>query len=377
VYRVIDDQADRIVYLETMDQLVEVEGQTFPNRFGFVPCMTNSSLPNPDGDGFISPLNDVMDLADQYLLKTSMRITHDFRHAYPKYWEYGDTCIKCKGTGKVSGSTCPECRGTGTKIMLSVADNKVLEYPNKETPALKGDPGGYIEPSKTFHDIITFNLAELEERMYQTLWGSKSGTKLKPGLGLSAAPNGIVTATEVMDNRQPEIEFLNTLSDAAERRDKFIVDSMVSIAVYRNAAYINNGGCSKNYGRRFLIEEPDALLKRYEEARRSGASAVILYGLYEQYLEAKYQSDGVSLNLHKKLMRIEPWMHYTMQEMSAARFSDEEIRKKVLWGEWLAKQRHNSLILASENSLEKSFLEYVTERSSVIEKKEEPQPNEA
>jgi hypothetical protein len=370
VYRVVDDMFDRIVILDN-ESITEVDGQTFPNYFGYVPAVINSPFINPDGLGFISPFYWVFDLADQYLLKISIRITHELRHGFPKYYEYADDCIECKGTGKLSGKIHSECKGTGKKILMHVSDVKLLEYPTKDNPALKDAPGGYIEPSEIFWNIVSTGLAELEERINQTMWGAKSGTKLKPGLGLSAAPNGIVTATEVMDNRQPEIDSLNMFCDAAEIRDKFIVDSLVTIMMYK-PDYIKSGGCSKNYGRRFLIEDADKLLERYTEARAKGVSPGILYGLYEQYLEAKHQSDGVSLSLHKKLMKIEPFMHYTLSEMKLAGFSENHITAKIYYGEWLAQVNNNKLVLSSIGSLKKDFAQFVEDMGKVVETVIEP-----
>lgn len=359
VFRVVDDLFDRIIIYKDAKEIEIVDNQTFINYFGFVPGMINSPFINPDGEGFVSAFYPVFDLANQYLLKISIRLTHELRHGFPKYWEYADECIKCKGNGKVLGITCTECNGTGKKLMTYVSDMKAIEYPTKDTPQLKGNPGGYIEPSKIFWEIVTAGLAELEERITQTMWGSKTSSKMKPGMGLSAGPNGIVTATEVMDNRQPEIECLNAFSDAAEKRDKFITDCAITVKL-RKRQYVSMGGCSKNYGRRFLIEEPDALLSRYMEARKNGVSPSILYGLYEQYLESKYQSDGVSLSLHKKLLKIEPFFHYTLDEVKRNGMPPEDIRAKMYYGEWFSSIENNKLIMMSVEELKESFATFVS-----------------
>lgn len=367
VYRVVDDMFDKIVILKDMNSVVEVPGQTFPNYFNYVPAVINSYIPNPDGGGFVTPLYWVLDLADQYLLKISIRITHEFLHGFPKYFEYADDCIECLGAGKIKGKNCSHCKGTGKKIMTAVSDVKLLAWPTEKGGGLiKGAPGGYIEPSKIFWEIASTGLLELEERINQTQWGSRTSTKLKPGVGLSAGPNGIVTATEVIDNKQPEIDALNEISDAAEKRDKFIVDSVVTIKM-KKKGYGVNGGCSKTYGRRFLMEEPDALLLRYTDAREKGVSPLILFGLYEQYIEARYQSDGVSLSLHKKLMKVEPFMHYTLKELKENGATPEDIRRKTFYGEWLAQVSNNNLILASIKQLQEQFDAFVSTKPLPVE----------
>jgi hypothetical protein len=374
VYRVVDDMFDKIVVVKDTTTIFEIPGQTFLNYFGYVPAMTNSYVPNPDGDGFVTPFYWVLDLADQYLLKISIRITHEFLHGFPKYFEYADDCLECLGSGKIRGKNCTHCKGTGKKIMTAVSDVKLLEWPTEKGGGLiKGAPGGYIEPSKIFWEIASNGLLELEERINKTLWGSHTSTKLKPGVGLSAGPNGIVTATEVIDNKQPEIDALNEISDAAEKRDKFIVDSVVTIKMNKRG-YSAGGGCSKTYGRRFLMEEPDALLLRYTDARKQGVSPMILFGLYEQYIEARYQSDGVSLSLHKKMMKVEPFMHYTLAELKLNGATPEDIRRKIFYGEWLAQISNNNLILASISQLQAQFEAFVSTKPLPVEEEKEVKP---
>lgn len=359
LFRVVDDVADNLVRLVN-DKVEVIEEHSFPNYFLQVPAIINGFIPSPDGMGFVSLFDPVFPLADSHLVQMSVKITHMFMHGFPKYWEYADDCIECQGSGKLNGKPHAECKGTGKKIMTKVSDIKLLEYPDKETPTVTPNVAGYVEPSKTYWDMSRFELAELEQKMTQTIWGSKSTTKLQKGMGLSAAPNGTVTATEVMDNRQPEVESLHPISNAAERRHKFIMDMLIQLSIKSN--YVESGGCSCNYGRRFLIEEPDALLNRYIEARNNGISPTVLSGMYEQYLESRYQSDNISLSLHKKLMKVEPFLHYTLSELKAAGATPEDIRKKQNYSEWLNTQSPDFLITASVQQLNSSFEKFFSSK---------------
>lgn len=364
IFRVVDDVADNLVRLK--DKQIEVlEQHSFPNYFLQVPAIMNGFIPCPDGMGFVSLFDPVFPLADSHLVQMSVKITHMFLHGFPKYWEFADDCIECQGSGKVNGKTHSECKGTGKKIMTRVSDVKLLEYPDKETPSPAPNVAGYVEPSKIFWDISRYELAELEQKMTQTVWGSKSTTKLQKGMGLSAAPNGTVTATEVMDNRQPEVESLHPISNAAEKRHKFIMDMLIQVKI--NPSYVQSGGCSCNYGRRFLIEEPDALLNRYVEARKNGISPTVLSGMYEQYLESRYQSDNISLSLHKKLMKVEPFLHYTLPELKQAGATPEDIRKKQYYSEWLNTQNADFLIISSTSALLSSFERFCSSKPLPVE----------
>lgn len=352
VWRVVDDRADRIIKFDGQD-IVEVPSQTYTNWFYDVPARVIGFVANPDGDGYVSFYDPAFDLADQYLLKQSIKLTSDFMHAFPKYWEFGDDCVDCGGTGLIKGKKHAECKGTGKKLMTRPSDIKILSYPDKETPNIAPQVAGYVEPSKTFWEIATADLGILEQKITTTIWGSKNTQKLEPGKGLKGAPNGQVTATEIMDNRAPECDALHLIANAAEGMDKFIMDHLI-MKNLQQTSYIRKGGCSKNYGRRWLIEEPDALLDRYSAAREKGLSPGILYGMYEQYLEAKYQGDGVSLNLHKKLVKVEPFMHLTLEEVKALG-DPEEVRRKQWYGEWLASMDGDRLIMSSVKELQTLF----------------------
>ncbi len=375
VFRVVDDAFDRyVIWNGKTDEgsaLTNVEGETYVNYFRDVPAIVNGFLINPDGEGFLSLYDKVFDLAENHMVQMSIKITHNFQHGFPKYYEMADDCIECHGTGKINGKKHEICGGSGKRLMTRPSDVKLMEYPTKDTPGIRGAPGGYIEPSKVYWEIVSNELAELEQKVNQTIWGSKVTSKLKKGMGLSSAPNGTSTATEVMDNRQPEIERLHAICDAAQARDKFILDHIIQIE-FKQPNYVQKGGCSKTYGRRFLIEEPDALLERYTNGRKEGLSPVILYGMYEQYIESKYQSDNVSLSMHKKLMKVEPFMHNTLSELKLNGATPEEIRRKQYYGEWLVSVNGDWLIVCSVEEAITAFDKYVTAKPlPVVEKEKE------
>lgn len=368
-YRVVDDVEDRIVIFNSQRKTVEtVMEHSYLNRFGYVPAIINGYIPNPDGVGYVSIYNNVFSLAENFLVQQGIKMTAMFRHGFPKYYEFGDDCMKCNASGKVNGRKCPDCKGTKKKLMLFPSDIKIMDYPTKDAPGVD-IPGGYIEPSKAFHDIVTIEVNSLEEKVYRTVWGSRIQTKLNPGMGISGAPNGTQTATEVIDNKQPEIDCLHAISDAAEATDKFIMDSKITVELGQ-PKYREKGGCSRNYGRRFLIEEPDVLIQRFIEARDKGLSPAILFGMYELYLEAKYQTDGVSLSLHKKLMKIEPYFCYTLSEMKNMGFTPEQIRMKANYGEWLVQADNDWLIAATRKQCKDSFNDFLSKQPLPVEEKD-------
>jgi hypothetical protein len=95
-----------ITWLKRDDKTVIILNNfTLPNYFMQVPALINSDLPDPNTDGLmISVFDQILELAESFLLKGSIKVTHDFLHAFPKYWQYASDCNDCRGTGYQNGA---------------------------------------------------------------------------------------------------------------------------------------------------------------------------------------------------------------------------------------------------------------------------------
>ncbi len=330
-FRVLDDSTDRIVRWDEKETAFEVPSLTLPNYFGYVPAMRISDIINPAKDGYVLGLFDeAVELADQVLLKGSIKAVHDFLHGFPKYSEFADECPTCAGSRFHEGEKCKTCSGTGKKIMVRPSDTKLLNWPeNGEPVILPNQVGGYISPDKTFHEIAKADIADLENLMHFTVWGS--GGKIKTS-GMELSQEGPKTATEVVDGLKPEAARLEQISEMAEKRHKFILDAVVRL----NLSLPNYQGASVNYGRRYLLESADALWLRYADARAKGAPQNILDSLLNEYLDANYQSDPIGLAVAKKLMYVEPFVHYTPAQVKGLSPAESDYKAKLYFGEWLA-----------------------------------------
>lgn len=330
IYRVVDDAFDYYVKHDGKDVLI-LKDHTLPNYFMQVPGMLNSDIANPNMDGnMLSFFDEVLELANHYLLKGSIKVTHDFMHGFAKYWEYADDCSACNGAGVRDADPCKDCRGTGKRIMTKVSDVKLLAHPQtKEDQLIAPNVGGYIEPSKTYWEIATADLEMLEELMSYTLWGSNAISKTQ---GMRTEKNGNQkTATEVMSDIKPQSDRLHQVTESAEKRHKFILDSMIRIQLNQNYT-----GSSVNYGKRYMLEGPDVLWEKYSKARAAGAAASVLDDLLLEYYEAKYDSDPVKLAIQIKLMKVEPFVHHTTAEIKALMPAEEDYKSKLYFSEWLS-----------------------------------------
>lgn len=356
-YRVVDDAFDYYVIREN-ENVMSVDRHTLLNYFGQVPGIVNSDLPDPSDETlFVSFYDDVLELAEQFLLKGSVKVTHDFLHGFPKYSEFGSNCSTCRGTGVANGATCGDCQGSGKSWMTSVSKVKILTMPTSKEDAiiLPNQIGAYISPDKTFYEIATDDLQLLEHLMTYTLWGTQSDIKTS---GMSMQQETRKTATEVVGDIKPEADRLFVISEMAEKRDKFIRDMTIRVQVQRSYT-----GSSVNYGRRYLLESPDVLLKRYTDAKKEGAPINVLDTLLNEFYDANFQTDPVALEVSKKLMYVEPLVHYGAADLIDMMIADQDYKAKLFFSEWLSQVQDSSLILDDIPTLRKSLYDYTSEKT--------------
>lgn len=358
-YRVVDDAFDYIIRWDSgTSTALPVDSLTLPNYFAMVPAMLNSDIANPAKEGYLRSLYDeVVELAKQFLLKGSIRSVHDFLHGFPKYSEFASDCHECEGTGYQGGKKCETCGGSGKKSVSSVAEAKLLPFPESGQPVvLPRDAGGYISPDKIYYDISTADLADLETAMHHTVWGVKSAITTS---GMAASGDGVKTATEVVDDMKPQADRLAVVSEMAEKRHKFILDAVIRV----NLSLPSYKGASVNYGRRYLLEAPDAIWAKYKDARTSGAPQNVLDTLLNEYYDANYQSDPIGLSVAKKLMYVEPFVHYTAQQLQGLGASDEDYKAKLYYGEWLSQVSEAMLIGMDIEELKSNLYSFTQAKS--------------
>lgn len=352
-YRLIDDAFDYIIERHG-DQITIINQHTLVNLFGYVPGFINSDIVDPEvKDSFNSVYTDVVELADEFLMKGSIKVTSDFRHGFPKYAEFADDCPVCKGTGVLLADECPECKGSGKNPQVYVSQNKILKWPEEGAPViLPKDTGGYVEPSKNYHEIAISDMTMLENYMSLTMWGTTSRVQ-QSGVQQNGGSAGDRTATQEMNEIKPQSDRLYHISKAAEKRDKFIRDAIISIQVM--AAY---GGCSSNYGRRYMLEGPDVLWLRYSDARAKGVAISALDNLLMQYYEAEFVSDPMKLEVMIKLMKVEPFVHYKTSEVLNFKIGDADYKAKLYFGEWLSEQTEAYILAMDTKMLRESLYQY-------------------
>jgi len=321
-WRVVDDAKDYTVK-QVGEHFEVVEDKTFEHPFGTVPGIINSDIYDITTKQYLSPINKVVPIAKEYARDQSIKTIYKFQNGFPINWRYVSQCRHCTGTGKEGTKACVECDGHGYYKRKDVTDMVTLPVPDKDGMKIAPDIAGFISPDLDTWTKYTDELIFLENKISDTHWGTH----------VEKANNE--TATGRWIDVQPVINKLNQYSDAAQYVEWKITEFL--------ANYID---ASKNksepislivYGRRFIIESPDTILKLYEEEKKNGASSVILDRIFEEYLTSKYKNDPEWLRFELIKSKVEPYLHLSVKEVNEI-FGNKEAQKKVYFQKWWGKQ---------------------------------------
>lgn len=348
VYRVVDEVSDKIVEL-TSTGVLEVEGETYPNYFLEVPARIISDIYDPVKGFYISCIDDVIEKADQYLTQGSVKNIFKNYFGFPQYWTYQSACPECKGTKVLSGSDCTHCKGTGLKQRTDPSETTYLPVPqSKDQPLLAPNVGGFITPDIDGWDKMDAELKLLEDGIFQTLWGTQQVVDAKNN-----------TATGKFIDVQPVNERLTYYSEAAEQMETFVIN-MVGSFIFQT----KYDKASISYGKRYMIETPDELWTKYENARKNGAPLSSLDDLYYDYLQARYSSNNLELEKYLKLARVEPYKHYLLADLGRA--PSEIANKKLFYADWIQTKTDAEIIITPVETLREDFEEYCEERMEKV-----------
>ena len=338
-YRIVDDAKDYLVHVIDKNFTV-VEDETFVNPWGFVPAITNSNLLDSTLSYYISPVDAVMDLADNYLTNTSVKNIYGFLHGYPIFWAYVEPCRACDGTGLYEGNTCTTCSGEKHTFTKDVSDIIKLKPPKTtDEPILAPDVAGYVEPSSSTAPEMRTDLDWLWGLMHFTMWGTARQDK---------ATNE--TATAAFIDVQPVNDRLNKFADAFEQTEKLMIDIIGKFYIRENYE-----GASINYGRRFLVEPPDVIWKKYETARESGSPKISLDYLLIQFYQSEFKDDKKNMVIAQKGIKIEPFIHKTDEQIQSLPVQVNDKTAKFYFNEWWRTLKPQDIIIKDAEALNKEF----------------------
>lgn len=355
IYRVVDDSKDYAISfessLENKEQFriiknEEINGKiykTINNPFKFVPAITIGDIEDINKQIKITPIHESVELAMEYIVNDSIHAIHKFLHGFPLYWEYERQCEICNGTGKIDGKPCHTCKGLGIKLRKDVSDKTTIPWPDEGEPKIAPDIAGVIEPAITTWQEYRTELDWLKIGLEFACWGTQKKEDTRNE-----------TATARYLDVQPVYDKLNEYSDSLETIYKFIINTIGGY-LYKN----EYKGCSVNMGRRFNIESPEEILTRYNKSRIDGTPEIILNYMIEQYVQSEFSRDNIELTKQMKLLEIEPWKHYNITDVINFNLSNDELKKKIFFGEWVTTLTDEQILTSDKDKLIDLFNTYL------------------
>lgn len=314
--------SDQITHYLKKGGLVSIEDQ-YSNPMGFVPAVVVSNIIGTSEGIRLSPIDSQIELLDAFVRKNSVKEIFEFLHGYPKYWQYGEVCTECNGQGSIPNDTaepgtfmkCPKCNGSGQPgSKTDVSDVTLLRIPSDDQVKLANSPMGFEVPPVDSWQEMRVEL----DWMFQWVFRSHWGTSVQKGTN--------ETATGRFIDIQPVNNRLTKYSDAAEGIENALYKFLVRL-LFPNTI----SKARRQFGRRYIIESPDAALTRYKDAKSSGLPTTLLDYLLEQYYSSEFAADETSFNRKVKLSKVEPFIHFTVTEVTAMPIPEELKQQKSIF----------------------------------------------
>lgn len=349
--RIVDDLNDR-KYIKRGDEYTLLENSTFQHPFQEVPGLINSPRVKLGKELRLSPLDDVVEEMEEYARDQSVLSLYKYTKLFPIFWRYKMLCPDCEGSGKIDGNICTTCDGEGYLGKRDVTDEVSLPIPESANePQLAPDIAGFISPDLETAEYYRGELNNSEIRMYETLWGSHK-TKIEGNTNNK-------TAFEVWMDSQPVMNTLEGHSKIASFMEETLSEWVARWEFPgrdkdEKVAHIS-------YGTNFIIDPPDAILERYNSNREKGAPVVILDRMLREYITSKYKSNPGALRFELLKKRLEPYIHYTVQEVRET-FGKLEAQKKILFTDWWETIQQKDVEKFKILTLERKRDEYIEER---------------
>lgn len=313
IWRYVDNEID-ITINEQNGIYTQVAEKSFQHNFKTVPAVIISNVQVIGCEKRVSPVEQVSELAKDYARDKSVLTIYKFLNGFPIHWRYTQQCRTCQGTGKKDNKTCTVCDGKGTMGKNDVTDMVTITKPREGDPVITPNIAGYVAPDLETWKQYNEDLKIKEELIYHTAWGT-----------LPNQNQNNETATGRFIDTQPITNELGMYSSNVEYIHNELVKFVISIIPKASQVIYY-----KSYGRRFIIENADTILKRYDESKTSGSPTVVLDRLLNEFIVAKYKTDTLMMNVMLKKAKLEPYIHYDIKDVFDM-FGAVEASKKVMF----------------------------------------------
>jgi hypothetical protein len=342
-YRVIDDAFDYTIKWENGVATI-IEDETYPNFYGKVPACTTSNIWDNVKQFYVSPDNNTLAIADQHLRSRSVLVMFELHHGFPLNWQYAGRCMKCSGTGKISGDTCDSCNGTGKESKKDVSKLILLPFPKSKDDPIIDKPGGTVEAAIDSWQEMKLTIEQQYKEAHYATWGTNQ-----------IEDSNHQTATGRFIDVQPVNDMLGKYSDAAEWVETWITNKIGEFD-YPNSYK----GCEINLGRRYLVEPPDVIAEKLQRAIQGKMSYSYMKTLYFQWVDSEYSGDEMTRLRLTMEFKLDPAPFMSVLEAQKAFIGSEiDYYKKLYFGQWLETLPSNWYFVSNFETLNTQFTQWV------------------
>jgi hypothetical protein len=354
-WRMVDDVCDRT--LSEIGENILITSQ-FNHPFGEVPALILSEKEKIGTNIRLSAIEKITELAKDLARDKSILTIYKFQKGYPIHWRFVTQCRTCQGIGRKGEVSCTACEGHGYIKNTDVTDVVTIQIPDIDQPNIAPNIAGYVSPDFETWRQLKEDIKDFEMIMKDTIWGTHLYSSQNKNMQEAE------TATGRYIDVQPIINNLNGYADVVEYMDNtfcnWILNFIDPIKVKSEILY------NKTYGRRYIIENPDVILLRYQEAKKTSDSSTILDKLLEEFILSKYKNDQAMQNIMLKKKSIEPYIHMTLEQVNTS-FGAEEVYRKELFNRfWSQCNEHEDIAV-----LKGKFETYATANKKEFKKEVE------
>lgn len=323
-WRIVDDKNDRII-VEIAEQFFISSKESFTHPFGETPGLILSGREKVGSKIRYTAIDKIIELAKDFARDKSILNIYKFQKGYPIHWRFVTQCKACTGLGKTGTDKCTSCDGYGYVRNTDVTDIVTIPIPDIDQPNIAPNIAGFESPDLETWKQYKEDMVDLVKVMKDTIWGTNLYTQQTTKLQETE------TATGRHIDVQPIINTLNVYTDEVEYVDNTLCNWALNFVdpVKPKSEILYY----KTYGRRFIIENPDVILEKYQTAKETSDSNIILDKLLEEYIMSKYKNDAIMQNIMLKKKELEPYVHITLDQVNQS-FGPEEAYKKELFNKF-------------------------------------------
>lgn len=279
----------------------------------------------------MSPITKVLGALDWWLFFHISKHHLDLYGSYPVYTGYeqncdyhndntGDYCnggflYDINGVQKLDLAGLPvKCPKCGDKRIVGAGSFIEVPVPIDGQPDLR-NPVNMLSVDRSSLD---YNVDE-EDRLRTEIITNVVGTNEE------ITTRDALNEQQILANFESQSTVLNRIKTGFEQAQQW-VDSTVCRLRY-GKSFVS---CAISYGTEFYLSTANELRERYKKAKEAGASESELDALYEKVIETEYRNNPQMRQRLSILADLEPYNHYTVNEVLDLQAKGIATRKDVI-----------------------------------------------